>query len=151
MRISSFFIPLAYRSSGQVPLKLLQGPALCFRYLAPEVDQRDQGEGTKQEEHPHSPDRVLDREETRQVRSWSRTVITERRRYTGPTTASGDTEAGPAADILPTVAVRSPPPTPSETPARSANATPAHWPRGSSGGRRSGGKYPENADGPTKL
>ena len=57
MRISSFFIPLAYRSCSQVPLKLRQGPALCFR------------------------------------------------RPTDATTASGDTGAGPAADILPTVAV----------------------------------------------
>jgi hypothetical protein len=26
--MSSFFIPLAYRSPGEIPLKLLQGPAL---------------------------------------------------------------------------------------------------------------------------
>ena len=74
-----------------------------------------------------------------------------RSRPTDATAASGDTGAGPAADILPTVAVRSPPPTPSETPARSANATPAHWPRGSSGGRRGGVRYPKNADGPTNC
>ena len=108
MRITSFFIPLAYRSTGQVPLKLLQGPAVSFRYLAPEVAQRDQREGIKPEERPIVP--------------------------IYPTTASGDTEAGPAADILPRVAVRSSPPYPPETPARSANATPAHWPRGLSGG-----------------
>ena len=125
MRITSFFIPLAYRSTGQVPLKLLQGPAVSFRYLAPEVAQRDQREGIKPEERPIVP--------------------------IYPTTASGDTEAGPAADILPRVAVRSSPPYPPETPARSANATPAHWPRGLSGGRRGGVKYPGNADGPTAV
>ena len=59
MRISSFFIPLAYPSPCEVPLNLLQGPALSLRYLAPEVEQRDQGEATEQEEHPHSGDSVL--------------------------------------------------------------------------------------------
>jgi hypothetical protein len=58
MRITSFFIPLAYPSPCEVPLNLLQGPALSLRYLAPEVEQRDQGEGAEQEEHPHSADRV---------------------------------------------------------------------------------------------
>jgi hypothetical protein len=38
-------------------------------YLAPEVEQRDQGEGAEQEEHPHSADRVLDSEE-RVSRKW---------------------------------------------------------------------------------
>jgi hypothetical protein len=52
MRISSFFIPLAYPSPCEVPLNLWQGPGLSLRYLAPEVEQRDQGEGTKQEETP---------------------------------------------------------------------------------------------------
>jgi hypothetical protein len=53
MRISTFFIPLAYPSPYEVPLNLLQGPALSLRYLAPAVERRDQGEGTEQEEHPH--------------------------------------------------------------------------------------------------
>jgi hypothetical protein len=39
--MSSFFIPLAYRSPGEILLKLLQGPALSFRDLAPEVEQRE--------------------------------------------------------------------------------------------------------------
>jgi hypothetical protein len=52
MRISTFFIPLAYPSPYEVPLNLWQGPALSLRYRAPEVEQRDQGEGTKQEETP---------------------------------------------------------------------------------------------------
>jgi DNA-binding transcriptional regulator YhcF (GntR family) len=61
-------------------------------------------------------------------------------------TASGDTRAGAAADILPAVAVAASVPVaavtitwadgtvttvhPPEAPARPANATPAHWPRG---------------------
>jgi hypothetical protein len=40
MRISTFFIPLAYPSPYEVPLNLLQGPALSLRYLAPEVRSR---------------------------------------------------------------------------------------------------------------
>jgi len=44
MRITSFFIPLAYRAPGQVLLKLRQRPALSFWNLAPEVKQRDQGQ-----------------------------------------------------------------------------------------------------------
>jgi len=55
MRISSFFIPLAYPSPCEVPLNLLQGPALSLRYLAPAVEQRDQGKGAEQEEHPIAP------------------------------------------------------------------------------------------------
>ena len=63
-----------------------------------------------------------------------------------PATASGDTEAGASADILPAVAVAASVPVaavtitwadgtvttvhPPEAPARPANATPAHWPRG---------------------
>ncbi len=35
MMMSSFFIRLAYRSSGQVPLTLSQRPALSFRNIAP--------------------------------------------------------------------------------------------------------------------
>jgi hypothetical protein len=46
---------LAYRSPGKLLLKLLQGPALGFRYLAPEIAQSDQGEGTEQEKHPIPP------------------------------------------------------------------------------------------------
>ena len=37
MRISTFFIPLAYPSPYEVPLDLLQGPAISLRYRAPEV------------------------------------------------------------------------------------------------------------------
>ena len=67
-------------------------------------------------------------------------------------TASGDTEAGATADILPAVAVAASVPVaavtitwadgtvttvhPPEAPARSASATPAHWPRGLPGGSR---------------
>jgi hypothetical protein len=46
---------LAYRSPGEVLLKLLQGPALGFRDLAPEVEQGDQGQGTEQEKYPLPP------------------------------------------------------------------------------------------------
>jgi DNA-binding transcriptional regulator YhcF (GntR family) len=62
------------------------------------------------------------------------------------TTASGDTGAKVTADILPAIAIDAPLPVvavtitwadgtvttvhPPQTPARSANATPAHWPRG---------------------
>jgi DNA-binding XRE family transcriptional regulator len=64
----------------------------------------------------------------------------------GSPTASGDTEAGASADSLPAVAVAASVPVaavtitwadgtmttvhPPEAPARPANATPAHWPRG---------------------
>ena len=54
MRMSSFFIRLAYRSPGQVLLKLLQRPALSFWNLAPEVQQRDEGQRAEQEEYPHT-------------------------------------------------------------------------------------------------